>query len=141
MNVIANFTAVPATTRYEDSDPLLVYSGSWTNVIDPAASFGAYKYTNTSGSRVTAVFTGTAVTYICRKGPGLGTAKITLDGVSQTVSLAAGSAVNQARIWSATGLALGGRHVLTIDCSSSGFSRSPINLDALEITGGYLISG
>ncbi len=138
MNITANFTAVPGTTRYEENNPLLVYSGSWTTVIDGSASFGAYKYTGSSGSTVTATFTGTAVTYICRTGPGLGSARITLDGVSQSRSLSAGSAVYQVKIWSATGLAPG-RHVLTIQCGGSIFSRSSINVDALEITGGNLV--
>ena len=136
--ITATFAPVSfAVTRYEESNALLAYSGSWLKSSGLSYSRGALVYTNSSDAKVTATFTGTAISYIARTGPTSGKAKITLDGASYTVDLYSSGTRYRQAVWSATGLSAS-THTLTIEYTGSCNSLSggnTVTLDALDITG------
>jgi uncharacterized repeat protein (TIGR02543 family) len=136
--ITANFAlASSVVTRYEESDPYLVYLGTWMTNSSTSYSGGTYKYTNYSGAKMTATFTGTAIKYIARTGSTCGKAKVTLDGVVTYVDLYSSGSSYKKAVWSATGLS-SGTHALTIEYTGTRNSASlgyTVNVDALDITG------
>ena len=127
-----------AVTRYEQDNGLLVYSGSWLTASNASFSSGTLKYSNYSGAKVAATFTGTAISLITRTGPTSGKAKITLDSTTYTVDLYSSSTRYKQTVWSATGLSAAGTHTLTIEYTGSRNSLSggnTVSVDALDITG------
>jgi hypothetical protein len=54
----------PQTTRVEETNPSVTYSGTWTPQTDAMASGGSYTTSNTAGSTVTFNFTGSTLTTI-----------------------------------------------------------------------------
>jgi uncharacterized repeat protein (TIGR02543 family) len=136
--ITANFQASGSSaTTYEQNNALLVYSGTWSSVNGLAYSGSSYKTTNTAGSRVTASFTGTSVSYIARIGSSFGIAKVTLDNDIYYVDLYNSSTKYKQTVWSRSGL-IDGPHTLVIErngtrnTSSTGYT---IDLDALAIVG------
>ena len=138
-SVTATFVlAGPGVTRYEQDHAYLSYAGTWSAASGASYSGRSYKYANALGAKVTAKFTGTAVTYIARAGSTSGRAKVTLDGVVTYVDLYSASTVYQKAVWSRTGLSAAGTHTLTIEYSGTRNSASwaiTVSLDALDITG------
>ena len=131
--------AGPVTTnRYEQTDPLLVYAGAWTNLSGASHSAGSMKYTSRSGSSVTAYFTGTSLTWVTRIGPSYGKAWVTLDGGARaTIDLYSALVRDQQPVWS-TGPLTDGRHSVKIEWSGQ---RNPaatftyVGIDALDVAG------
>ncbi len=69
---------------YDDTDPALVYTGSWSHVANQSYTGGDYKQTesfsDTTGDSMSVRFTGTAVQYIAPTASNHGIADIYLDG-------------------------------------------------------------
>jgi uncharacterized repeat protein (TIGR02543 family) len=136
--VTANFQGSgSATTTYEQNNALLVYAGAWSTLPGMSFSGGSYKTTNTAGSKVTASFNGTSVSFVAATGPSLGIAKVTLDDSVYYADLYSSATRYKRSVWSRTGL-IDGSHTLVIerDGTRNSFSSGyTINLDALAITG------
>ena len=136
-SITATFVVTQTATRYEQTDPYLVYSGIWSLGMGSSYSGGSYKYTSKLGASVTATFNGTAISYIAKIATNFGMVRITLDDEAPVlVSLRNGSALYRQVVWSASGLTPG-VHTLVIDCPglNGGGSATTINLDALDIVG------
>lgn len=70
----------PQTTRVEETDPSVTYTGTWTPQTDPLASGGSYTTSSTAGSTVTFNFTGDTLTIYRLIDPTGGQADVTIDG-------------------------------------------------------------
>jgi len=143
-NISANFApSSGGVTRFEQSNPLLFFAGTWTTGSSTNYSGGSFANASQAGAKVTAVFTGTGISYIARTGPSLGLAKVTLDGGTPTyVDLYSLTTKYRVSVWSAPAL-VQGTHTLVIEYNGTSGSGSgyTINLDALDITDGSLVSG
>ena len=131
----------PTTTRYEQTDPHIAYSGTWTTYAKASASAGSYKRANTSGSSVTITFNGTRLAWIAMKGTTTGTADVTLDGVAAgTIDLANSVATYQQNVWS-TGTLVEGLHTVKISWNTGNAAGKYITLDAVDVAGTLVGSG
>jgi Fibronectin type III domain/Leucine rich repeat len=94
----ASAQAVPhaATTTVTTQDTSLAVTwGTWSGVTAAAASGGSYRVSRTAGATSSFDFSGTSVTWLVRKGPDRGLARVSIDGVSKgTVDLYAATAGN-----------------------------------------------
>lgn len=63
---------------FEDHDRAIRYDG-WRGVADDGASAGGYRRSSGSNTFVSFAFSGPAITYFARTGPGLGIAAVTVD--------------------------------------------------------------
>jgi beta-galactosidase GanA len=127
---------------YDDVNPALQYSGTWTHA-GPGAGYTSGDYDQTeswstqAGASMTVNFTGTAVQWIGPKNTNGGIADVYLDGsLAATVDTysPAGKLFQQV-LYSATGLAAGS-HTLTIDVTGSQDSASSADtvvIDAINV--------
>jgi uncharacterized protein YkwD len=127
----------PVTTRFEQDDSRLTYTGPWNVSSTSNDSGGSYKYVNTTAS-VTVTFKGTYLAYITKKGPSYGYVKITLDGGTPvTVDLYNGSTLYQQKVWN-TGTLANGTHTVKLEWAGvrrSAATACNIGLDAFDIAG------
>ncbi len=137
-SVTATFAAESGgTVRYEENHAYLTYAGTWTTSSGSSLSGLMYKYAKYSGSKVTARFTGSDVSYIASVGNTWGRAKVTLDGVVTYVDLYSARTLYQKAVYTRTGLG-SGVHTLVIEYTGTRNVLSygnNVNLDALDITG------
>jgi len=132
--VTATFALPSVLTRYEQNHHLLRYQGTWSTLSGSYYSGGSYSYTKTVGASLKVTFYGTSIDYIARKSSNQGSARITLDGVSQgTVSLYNSTTRYKQKVWGVSGLSAG-THTLIITCPSTKY----INVDAFDIRGTLL---
>ena len=125
----------PSMTRFEETDPRLVYAGSWASFPNTSASGGAYQRANTAGSSVTIYFDGTRLDWIAMKGTTTGKAEVSLDdGPATAVDLNAGSAAYRVSVWS-TGTIEAGIHKVVISWKADTVSGRYVTLDALDVVG------
>jgi hypothetical protein len=138
--VAATFGPTTTVTRYEQTNSLLKYAGTWTRVLTSRASGSSYSYTNTANGSVTIAFYGTAVTWLTTKANNFGNAAIYLDGATTpaaTIDLYASSTTYKVAYVLATGLPPG-NHTVKIVRAGTKNSRSSsyrIAIDAVDITG------
>lgn len=137
--------AFAGVTRYEQTDPSVTYTGTWTNSSLPGHSGGSVLYSSQVNATATFSFTGTGVVWIAAKWYNRGIAAVSLDGgPEQMVDLYAPgipgdtSTVSfQQQVYSASGLS-NGPHTLTIRVTGN---RNPaasspylITVDAFDVT-------
>jgi Divergent InlB B-repeat domain len=83
-SVSAAFASAPT---YQESAVTVAYNG-WRGITDVTASGGTFRYNTAANSIASFKFSGTAVSWVTRRGPGQGQAAITIDGASKgTVDL------------------------------------------------------
>ncbi len=128
--------ATPAgATRYEQTHPYIVKSGTWADYTTTSASGGSYGRSATSGASATIYFTGTRLDWIAMKGTTTGIAEVYLDGVwKATINLAASTATYKVNVWS-TGTLANGPHKVEIKRSSSSATGKYLTLDAVDVWG------
>jgi hypothetical protein len=116
--VVDAFDVTSTGTRFDNTDWSVAYTGSWIfNNRNDAWSYGTVANSNTAGSRATFTFTGTAVTWIGRRGPTDAIARVYLDGAFVTeLDNYAPTLGLQDTVFTATGLAYA-RHTLTIEAT------------------------
>ena len=126
------------TTRYEQGDTRVGYSGSWTTANSSALSGGSYATANKAGSSAVIAFDGISLEWITTKAPSYGIAKVTVDGgAPEYVDLYAAAYAFKQPVWS-TGVLTDAAHTVVIEwtgtkhASSSG---SQIGIDALDVAG------
>jgi len=131
------YTYTAAVTRYEQTDALLVYSGTWSTQNSASYSGGSLRYINRSGS-VTVRFNGTSLTWIALKAPTLGRANVRVDGgAAVSVDLYSATGLYQQAVWS-TGPLANGNHTVVISWTGQRNPASigtPIDVDAFDIAG------
>lgn len=143
-HISLDFNAQPAadtTYTWDDPDPALAYTGTWSHVADQSYTGGDYKHTesfsNTKGDSLTVPFDGTAVRWIGSKTDNHGYADVYLDGTKvATVDDSGGE--NQAVVFQKTGLPAGA-HTLKIVVTGSHSSASTDNfvaIDAIDVPAG-----
>ena len=74
-----------ATTRVEQNDPSIKYSGDWYSNDSPNHSGGTSALTNAKGAQAAITFTGTGITWLGLSDPYSGIAWVYLDGTLNTV--------------------------------------------------------
>ena len=125
-------------TLYEQTDPKLVYDGSWVTANSASYSAGSYAYATALGAAVNARFTGTDVTIVAPKGPSYGIAAVSLDGGAPSqVDLYASKFTPQAQVWSARGLTATSHTVRVVftGTKNAAATSNYVGLDALRIVG------
>ena len=123
--------------RYEQSDPRLFFSGTWTTGTSTSYSGGSYAYTNKAGSSVTLAFSGTSLALMAKKSPSQGKASVSVDGGTPvSVDLYRSATAYKQTVFSTTLPA--GLHVVKITRAGTKNARSSgytVNLDAASIVG------
>src|SRR6266480_3279657 len=105
----------PGTTRFEETDPSIAYSGGWTPNGSFSWSGGTAAFSTAPGARATFTFTGPSVSWIGGRASSTGIARISLDGVFLTeVDTYSKTLEVRVPMFAATGLA-NARHTLTIE--------------------------
>lgn len=126
----------PFVTRYEDSDPLMKWSGSWLVGSYQSASGGSYHQSTKDADSVLIKFQGTRISFVTVRESTAGIAKLTLDGVVYLVDTYGPKRIT-ATVWSSPVLA-NGTHQLRIETSGS---KNPaalwtyIGVDAVDVVG------
>ncbi len=100
--------AVITPLRFQETSPLVSYTGSWRRYSTSSASGGLTRYASSRGASVTFRFDGRAFAVIAPKGPTRGRAKMYVDGAYvSTIDLHRSASVPRivvaARSWSASG--------------------------------------
>lgn len=123
--VLLTGTTAGSTTTSQESATAIAYNG-WKGMADPVANGGAFRYNTTTGSTATFTFTGTALTWLTRKGPGQGIAGVAIDGTNKgNVDLYAAFVTTFAKAYTVLS---SGSHTLTVkvtgtkNTSATGFS-------------------
>jgi hypothetical protein len=130
--------AFPPTVNHEQDDSRLVYAGTWSKTSASSASSKSFIVANKSGCSVTVHFYGTKISWIAKKSPSYGQAKVTVDGgTAQTIDLYSSSTVWKKKVWTSATLKLGD-HTVTIAWTGKKNSKATdtnINIDAIITTG------
>ena len=123
------------STRCEQTDPHLVWTGTWATFTKATASGGSYARANTSGASVTVKFTGTHLSWITTAGTTLSKAFVSLDGgPAQSVDLARTAVADQQNVWN-TGTLPSGQHTVKIWWDPSNAAGKYVSIDAFVIEG------
>lgn len=121
-------------TRSEQTDPRLLYSGTWSTFSATSASGGDYKAAASGGS-VSVTFSGTRLDWVATLGPAMGTADVSVDGGAPTqIHLHSGGDVYQKMVWS-TGNLSSGKHTVEISWNEGNASGAYISVDAFDVWG------
>lgn len=124
------------STWFEDSSNIITYSGVWTDYPCAGCNGGGLKYAGATGSRADFKFTGTGIKWTAAKGPMMGKAKVSLDGVFMgNVDLY--NPTNKLKsVFPKAGLTPGA-HTLTIEVSglkNPSSTGTIVNIDSFEVT-------
>src|SRR5438067_1422294 len=85
---------------FESTDLSVRYDG-WEGIIDPSVSGGALRWSNFTNDTVTYKFNATSIKWLTRKGPSMGKALVTIDGVNKgTFDLYRATGLNQQFLFS-----------------------------------------
>ncbi len=118
--LIDAFDVTMPGTRYQETDPAVSYSGSWTQGnLNRTWSEGTVATSLVAGSQATFSFTGTTVRWIGNRKASTGIARVYLDGVFVTeidTFVPAPREAYQTTVLTLTGLAAGS-HTLTIEAT------------------------
>ncbi|MGI8414728.1 MAG: beta-galactosidase, partial [Nakamurella sp.] len=143
-HIAIDLNAQPITDvsyTYDDIDPALQYTGSWSHVANQSYTGGDYfndeSFSNQAGDSMTVPFTGTAVRWIGPKTNNHGNADVYLDGVKEATVDDSGSQ-SQAVIFSRSGLS-DGSHTLKIvvdGTHTSGSTDNFVSIDAIDVPTG-----
>jgi beta-galactosidase GanA len=138
MAIDFNAKAGGASFTWDDPDPTLQYTGTWSHVANQSYTGGDYKntesFSNVAGDSVSIPFTGTAVQWITSKTNNHGMADVYLDGTKVTTVDDSGSA-SQAVIYSTSGLTNGPHtlKIVVVGTHSSGSTDNFVTIDAINI--------
>jgi len=131
------------TTRIEETDKSIAYTGTWYTNGSSLNSGGSAALTNARGATATVTFTGTGITWIGVLDPWAGIAIVYLDGTMNTVDTYGSSTLYQQPVFKVSGLA-NGPHTLTINVPHT---RDPngqgswVWIDAFDIENGSGVTG
>jgi Tol biopolymer transport system component len=123
--------------RYEETDPLILYSGNWQTGQNKAHSGGSNYSTDDKTATITITFKGTRLDWIAALGPLMGKALVSIDGGEPVlVDLFSDTELFQQLVWS-TGELEYGVHTITITFPEGADYQEGkgINIDALDVWG------
>jgi hypothetical protein len=127
----------PTPTRYQETDDRITYTGLWDSSTVTSASGGSFRYIDKDGA-ASVTFNGTYLSWVAKKSPSYGMAKVTVDGNDAgTVDLYSASTGYLQSVWNTDTLAAG-QHTVTIEWTgdkSASATASNISLDAFDILG------
>ena len=127
--------AMPASTRSEQTDARLIYSGAWVSTTAASASNGSYKNTASAAASLIVTFRGVQLDWIATRGPGLGLVDVSVDGgAPATVDLSNPTTVYQDKVWS-TGVLTNGTHMVEISLNEYSPAGAAMTVDAFDIQG------
>jgi limonene-1,2-epoxide hydrolase len=130
-------TAPSAPRRVDDTDPAVVFTGSWFTHVNGAESGGSARLSTDTGDAVTFTFTGTAVSWIGLKDAWSGVANVFVDGRSLgSADCYSATDQHQALIFRVQGLAAGS-HTMRIEVTGThdvNSAQSWIWVDAFDVT-------
>jgi uncharacterized protein (TIGR03437 family) len=132
-------------TRFEQSDPRIIYTGSWYPNTNSLESGGSATLANLKGSQAIVVFNGTGINWIGYADGYTGICYVTLDGVQTTVDTGSstGASLYQLSMFSVHNL-MPGLHRMTIEIihgHDGATDQSWIWVDAFDIDNGSLVAG
>ncbi len=140
-HIALDFNAKPVpegTYTYDDADPALQYSGSWSHVANQSYTGGDYKntesFSNVAGDSMSVTFTGTAIQWIGSQTGNHGYADVYVDGIKQGTVDCSGNA-DQVVLFQKTGLSAGS-HTLKIVVDgrhSPNSSDDYVSIDAINV--------
>jgi hypothetical protein len=137
--------AFDVAVRFEEVDPAVVYTGSWSaqnfdeawSGTSPNYGSGSATRSATAGARAEFTFVGTAVRWIGYRGPVAGIARVFVDGaLAGEVDAYASIKQVRAELFSAAGLSPGS-HTIAIEVTGSrnpSASNAVIVVDAFDVT-------
>ena len=131
------------TTRVEENDPSVVYTGNWYSNGSSANSGGRAAMTNALDARASITFTGTAISWIGITDPWSGFARVYLDGVLNTVDTYGSTTTYQKVLFTARGLT-SGPHTLSIEIMHTrdvNGSGSWVWIDGFDVENGSGVTG
>jgi Tol biopolymer transport system component len=121
--------------HYEQTDPLIVYSGQWDTGSDDSHSGRSNFYSDDPEGTITITFKGTRLDWIAAVGSLMDKALVSLDGGEPVlVDLFSQTELFQQMVWS-TGTLEYGVHVIKITFPANGGEVKSINIDALDVWG------
>jgi hypothetical protein len=124
------------STRYEQTDPRIVYNPAWATFYTASASGGSYKRIAASGASATVTFTGTRLAWIATAGTTLGKAYVSLDGgIAQSVNLSRSVVAYQQKVWTTPPDLPLGDHQVKIWRDDASPAGKYISVDAFEVIG------
>jgi hypothetical protein len=130
-------------THLEQTDPSIVYSGTWYTNGSAANSAGSASLTNANGAQAIITFNGTGITWIGVLDPWAGVALVYLDGTLNTVDTYGDTTLYQQALFTARGLPAG-PHTLSIEVvhrRDPNGSGSWIWIDGFNIENGSGVTG
>jgi peptidoglycan/xylan/chitin deacetylase (PgdA/CDA1 family) len=137
----ALFPAEQRASRYQQSSPLLSYSGDWTTLTSSSHSGGSICRTGSQGAAVTASFTGTTFEWLAMKGPDYGKATVTIDGSPpREVDLYSPSYLHRRSVFKVADLADGSHSAIIAyaDAKNDASTGYYVDIDALRVSGELL---
>jgi hypothetical protein len=127
-------------TRYEQTNSLISYAGTWTVSADPGHSGGSYSFASSSAT-ATFAFVGTSFDWYSYRNPGCGIAAVSVDGAAPVdIDLYSAGYDMKARVWGASGLN-DTTHTVTVAYTGrnrTGATGTKIGIDFIDI-GGTLV--
>jgi cell wall-associated NlpC family hydrolase len=137
IGTVTQAAAVPPT-RYEQNDGHFVYAGTWTASSASAASAGSFRFADSQGSSVTVTFVGSYLSWIAKKSPVYGMAKVTLDGGTPVaVDLYSAKEAFKQKVWETKTLTPG-THTVKIEWTgtkNTAATGTNIGVDAFDVMG------
>jgi trimeric autotransporter adhesin len=126
------------TIRYEQGNPGIAYSGSWTKSSADEASQRGFIYTDSEGASLSFHFLGSYCGWLAKTSDQYGKAKVTVDdGSASTVDLYSKGVMWAHVVWETKSLPFGD-HTVKIEWTGKKRTASTgtlINVDAFEIIG------
>ena len=136
-------TPPPAPTRYEQTVPVIGYTGTWTTYANVNHSGGSYAYAGSSAT-ATISFAGTSLAWITAKSTSYGKAAVRLDGtLVATIDLYAAANTWRQSVWSVSGLP-DALHTVSIAWTGQKNAASTgtfVGVDAFDIVGTAVAAG
>jgi hypothetical protein len=122
--------------RYEQTDPLVSYTGTWSTWSNSNLSSGSEKYSKEVGASATLTFTGTSVSWITAKAYNRGIGKVYIDGIfDSNVDLYSSSLLYQQVVYTKSGLTSGG-HTIRIEVTgtkNASATDTYLGIDAFDV--------
>jgi hypothetical protein len=136
-------TATTTTTQILQTDPSIVYTGTWYPNYESPNIGGSATLTNDKGATAALSFTGTGITWVGVLDPYSGIALVYLDGTQNTVDTYGPNTLYQQPLFSVHGLAAG-THTLSIQVlhqRDEDTEGSWVWINAFDIENGSGITG
>lgn len=123
-------TFTPKTVS--DSSSTVVYGGTWAAEVDPAAYGGGLHHADAAGASARLTFYGRDIAWMATRGPGMGTAKVYLDGVLRaTIDLSAGVETYRSLVYRFHWSTLGMRQIRVVVQGTAG--HPTVTLDGFVV--------